>query len=649
MPNDSPATPVLTDDDLLRVRSPLGRLHQILGSHPVSQPDPAGVRFAVWAPAAAAVSVVGDFNGWTPWQHPLERRDPSGVWEVLVPEASVGQLYKYRIRSPGGQEYDKTDPCSRSIELRPSNASRIVEPSRYEWGDEAWIRERRTWQPDRSPMSIYEVHLSSWKRQAGADPRAGTPGWLSYRALADELLPYVKETGFTHVELLPVTEHPLDRSWGYQTTGYFAPTSRHGDGDDFRYFVDQAHGLGLGVILDWVPAHFPKDASGLGVFDGSHLYEHADPRKGVHPDWGTYIFNLSRPEVAAFLVSSALYWVEEYHLDGVRIDAVASMLYLDYSRDEGAWVPNRHGGNENLEAVEFLRTLNGIVTDHHPGVMVIAEESTAWPGVTHSAAAGGLAFHAKWNMGWMHDTLEVMQLDPLFRKGSYEKLTFSILYAFSERFVLALSHDEVVHLKGSMLTKMPGSEAQRFANLKALYGYMWGHPGKKLLFMGAELGESREWDYEGSLDWTLLESAANRGLRAWVTAINRLYADEPALHQTDWDGRGFEWIDCHDRDRTVLSFLRWADGWTDPVIVVVNLAAKAWEGFELAVPFPGEYTLLLNSDEVSFGGEGVAAERQWGAVSGERHGRDQYITMTIPALTTVFLKPLGPRSASDDV
>jgi 1,4-alpha-glucan branching enzyme len=432
----------------------------------------------------------------------MRSRASTGVWELFVPGLGAGELYKYRILSHvDGRALLKTDPYARSMQLRPETASVVVGPSGHTWNDDSWVAERGELHAAERPMSIYEVHLGSWKREPGAKPRDGEPGWRGYRALATELIPYVKRLGFTHLELLPVTEHPYDASWGYQTVGYFAPTARYGTPEDLRYFVDEAHRAGLGVILDWVPAHFPRDAHGLGVFDGTHLYEHADPRKGVHPDWGTYIFNYARPEVTAFLISSALYWIEEFHIDGLRLDAVASMLYLDYSRDEGQWLPNQYGGRENLEASRFLRQLNETIHREHPGVVVMAEESTAWPGVTHPVTTGGLGFDVKWNMGWMHDTLEVMQSDPLFRKGVYDKLTFGITYAFSERFLLAFSHDEVVHLKGSMLAKMPGQVLDQFANLRLLYGYMWAHPGKKLLFMGAELAVWQEWDVEGELDW----------------------------------------------------------------------------------------------------------------------------------------------------
>ncbi|MDH3223101.1 MAG: 1,4-alpha-glucan branching protein GlgB [Gemmatimonadota bacterium] len=637
--------PVWSADTLERLREPDGRVHEFLGAHPMEHEGVRGTCFAVWAPWAAAVCVVGDFNGWVPWLHPLRAGGESGVWELFLPNVGHGGLYKFLIRSRSDRVLSKTDPCARAIELRPQNASRIVADKSYTWEDGPWMEAGRSMPVDRKPASIYEVHLGSWKRKPGADARAGEPGWLNYAELADELLPYVKSLGFTHIELLPITEHPLDESWGYQTTGYFAPTARYGDPDQLRSFVDRAHALGIGVILDWVPAHFPMDAAGLGNFDGTHLYEHADPRKGAHPDWGTYIFNLARPEVISFLVSSTLFWIEEFHIDGLRLDAVASMLYLDYSRKEGEWIPNPEGGRENHEAVRFLQVLNEVIGKIHPDVWVVAEESTAWPRVSHPVGEGGLGFGGKWNMGWMHDTLEVMELDPLFRKGSFDKLTFSILYAFSERFILPLSHDEVVHLKGSLARKMPGTRDQKLANLRTLFGYMWAHPGKKLLFMGGELGEWREWDHEGTLDWSLLDHPRHRGLHDWVAALNRLYAEEPALHETDWDGRGFEWLDCHDRDRTVLSFLRWGHGWTDPLVVIVNLTPQAWEGFRVALPFPGSYRLLLDSDSLRFGGTGTLEVEAWDSEPLPLHSRDHSLELTVPPLGVLFLK--GPAGQDD--
>lgn len=631
--------PVLTEVQLGRIRRPDGRIHEILGSRCIEHQGVEGVAFAVWAPHARAVSVVGSFNGWKTNRHPMRPRGSSGVWELFVPGVEAGALYKYRIIGPMRPDpLLKSDPCGRQMQLRPDNASVVPAEPKHDWTDGDWIAARPDRQGGEGPMSIYEVHLSSWRRKEGANARKGEPGWLDYREIADELIPYVAQLGFTHIELLPVTEHPYDASWGYQTVGYFAPTSRHGDPDGLRYLVDQAHAAGIGIILDWVPAHFPRDAHGLGFFDGTHLYEHADPRKGVHPDWGTYIFNYAREEVVTFLVSSALYWIEEFHIDGLRLDAVASMLYLDYSRDEGQWVPNKFGGRENIEATAFLRTLNGTIHEQHPGVLVAAEESTAWPRVTHDIEEGGLGFDLKWNMGWMHDTLEIMQSDPLYRSGLYSNLTFGITYAFAERFLLAFSHDEVVHLKGSMLRKMPGSTLDRFANLRLLYGYMWTHPGKKLLFMGSELATWNEWDDQGVLDWALADEPMHAGVQAWVSALNELYAREPALHATDFTRDGFEWIDCHDQDRTTTAYLRWSPEWENCLVVVCNFTPMAWEGYRLAVPYPGEYEVVLDSEAERFGGAGALEADSFSTTDEPHLGRDQYIELTLPPLSAIVFR-----------
>ncbi|MDX1646431.1 MAG: 1,4-alpha-glucan branching protein GlgB [Longimicrobiales bacterium] len=642
--------PVLSDAELVRLRKPDGRIHQVLGAHPTEHQGAPGTVFSVWAPHARAVSLVGTFNDWVGNRHPMRPRGASGVWELFLPGIGPGVLYKYRIIGPARDEpMLKSDPCGRAMQLRPENASVVTGPSTHAWTDEEWLVRRSDARAGERPISVYEVHLSSWRRKEGADARRGEPGWKSYEELADELIPYVGELGFTHIELMPVTEHPYDASWGYQTVGYFAPTSRHGDADGLRYLVDRAHAADIGVILDWVPAHFPRDAHGLGYFDGTHLYEHADPRKGVHPDWGTYIFNYARQEVVVFLVSSALYWIEEFHVDGLRLDAVASMLYLDYSREEGQWVPNKYGGRENIEAADFLRTLNQVVHARHPGLLMVAEESTAWPGVTHGHRDGGLGFDLKWNMGWMHDTLEIMQSDTLFRSGQYEKLTFGITYAFAERFLLAFSHDEVVHLKGSMLRKMPGSTLDKFANLRLLYGYMWTHPGKKLLFMGSELAMWTEWDDHGELDWALLEEPMHAGVHDWIGVLNEVYATEPALHATDFTGHGFEWIDCHDRDRTTLAYLRWSPGWEDFLAVVCNFTPVAWEGYRLALPFPGTYEIVLDSDAEAFGGSGSLQASSFETVDEPHLGRDQYVELTLPGLSTLVLKWVaGPREVDGE-
>ncbi len=632
--------PLVSNADLARVREVDGRLHEILGAHVRSHDGAEGTAFGVWAPGARSVSVVGSFNGWDREAHPMESASDTGVWTCFVPGVGAGALYKYHVLSRvDGQVRLKSDPCGRAMELRPDTASVVVGRSRHQWRDQAWMEARsRAQAPDR-PLSIYEVHLGSWRRHPGADPRSGHPGWMSFRELADVLVPYVADLGFTHIEVLPITEHPYDASWGYQTVGYFAPTSRHGSPDDLRYLVDTAHQAGMGIILDWVPAHFPQDPHGLGRFDGTHLYEHADPRKGVHPDWDTYIFNYGREEVVAFLVSSALHWIESYHVDGLRLDAVASMLYLDYSRDEGAWVPNPYGGRENLEAVEFLRVLNDTVHAEHPGVLVMAEESTAWPGVTHSPEQGGLGFDIKWNMGWMHDTLEVMGADPLFRKGVYDRLTFGITYAFAERFLLPLSHDEVVHMKRSLLTKMAGSTLDKFAALRLLYGYMWTHPGKKLLFMGGEFGAWNEWDAEGELDWALISEPMHSGMMRWVRDLNGLYSDAASLHETDADGRGFEWIDCHDRNRSTLSYVRWSSEWKQHLVVVANFTPMPWTQYRLAVPAAGAYHVRLCSDDVEYGGGGMLDQRFFAPTAGELFGREQWIEFTLPPHAVVVFEP----------
>ena len=643
--------PVYSDAELERIRSPSGRIHEVLGAHPLVHQGVAGTAFSVWAPGARAVSVVGGFNDWKGNRHPMRLRGSTGVWELFLPAVRPGALYKYRILSRVDAEVRlKSDPCGRSMQLRPNSASVVAPPAQHAWEDAAWLDDRERRQSFDRPISIYEVHLGSWRRHPGSKPREGEPGWMTYRELAEELIPYVERLGFTHIELLPVTEHPYDGSWGYQTVGYFSPTARHGSADDLRHFIDAAHRAGLGVILDWVPAHFPRDSHGLGLFDGTHLYEHADPRRGAHPDWGTYIFNYGRKEIVAFLISSALYWIESFHIDGLRLDAVASMLYLDYSRDEGAWLPNRFGGRENLEATAFLRLLNDTLHGEHPGVMVMAEESTAWPGVTHPVAKGGLGFDVKWNMGWMHDTLEVMQADPLLRKGMFDKLTFGIMYAFSERFLLAFSHDEVVHLKRPMVRKMPGRALDQFAGLRLLYGYMWTHPGKKLLFMGAELATWHEWDVEGEIDWALVDEPMHAGMMAWVSALNALYANSPELHETDGDGRGFEWIDCHDKDRVTLTYLRWSKEWKSHLLVVANFTPMAWPGYRIPVPFAGSYEVVACSDDVEYGGAGAVEERSFRTVPGELFGRDQSIELTVPGFSVIAFRhvPGGTPSSARD-
>ncbi|NNF39256.1 MAG: 1,4-alpha-glucan branching protein GlgB, partial [Gemmatimonadetes bacterium] len=609
-------TPVL---DEARIRAFLEggepRVQEVLGAHPCELEGVQGTRFAVWAPHARGVSVVGSHNGWDATLHPMRPRGATGVWELFLPAVRPGTLYKYHIATAPSGAHVKADPVGFQMELRPATASVVAAPSRFRWTDDGWMEGRATAREGSEPMSVYEVHLGSWKR-------TGSKGWLGYRELANSLLPYVKKLGFTHVELLPVMEHPLDESWGYQTVGYFAPTTRYGEPDDLRAFVDQAHALGLGVILDWVPAHFPTDAHGLGRFDGTSLYEHPDPRKGYHPDWGTYVFDVSRPEVRAFLVSSALHWLESYHADGLRVDAVASMLYLDYSRPEGEWLPNAEGGNENWDAVGFFRELNERLHEAVPGAVVIAEESTAWPRVTHAVADGGLGFDQKWNMGWMHDTLDYMSTDPLFRKGLHERLTFGLMYAFSERFVLPFSHDEVVHGKYSLLGRMPGEYEARFEQLRVLLGYQWTQPGKKLLFMGAEIGQWNEWNVGDSLDWQLLDFPAHRGVRDWVTALNALYVEEPALHRRDFHPDGFEWLDPDDAERSMLSWVRRDPDSGSSVVVVANFTPVDRPGFAVAAPLGGRYCCILDSDAGEYGGLGRFAPVDVDTEDEPLHGRE---------------------------
>jgi 1,4-alpha-glucan branching enzyme len=568
----------------------------------------------------------------------MRPRGATGVWELFVPGVRVGARYKYQIVTSAGERTERADPCGRAAELRPATASEVWDPRQYDWGDDEWMRRRASWTPDASPMSVYEVHLGSWRREGHGD--GGRPrGWLTYRELAERLLPYVVELGFTHVELLPVVEHPLDESWGYQPLGFFAPTSRFGTPDDFRYFVDRAHQLGLGVILDWVPGHFPGDPHGLARFDGTPLYEYADPRQAHHPDWGTLVFDYGKPAVASFLISSALHWLEDYHVDGLRVDAVASMLYLDYSREEGAWTPNVFGGRENLDAVAFLKRLNDAVHQEVPGAVMIAEESTSWPRVSHGTDRDGLGFDQKWNMGWMNDTLELMTADAVYRSYRYGSLTFSMLYAFSERFMLPLSHDEVVHGKGSLLGKMPGPDEEKFANLRLLYGYQWTHPGKKLLFMGGELAQWTEWSEATELDWALESWDSHAGVKRLVADLNRLYRSEPALHVQDFMPAGFEWLDCHEVERTLLSFLRWAPGWEDFVAVAANFTPVHRGHFRLAAPWPGRYRVVLNTDAPVYGGHGAIVPPVLETHPGELHGRDQYLELPLPGLSVVILKP----------
>ena len=593
----------------------------------------AGVTFAVWAPNADLVSVVGDFNGWDGASHRMHKRIPSGIWELFVPGLGPGTLYKFRVHADGTHA-DRTDPYGFAAEVPPRTASIVTDLTAYQWRDGDWMADRASRNALAAPISIYEVHLGSWRRP-GDDPQR----WLTYADLERELVPYVVEMGFTHVEFLPPTEHPLSASWGYQTIGLFAATSRFGSPQAFMSLIDALHRAGVGVLIDWVPAHFPKDAHGLRRFDGTSLYEHEDPRKGEHPDWGTLIFNYGRHEVANYLVSNALFWLDRYHIDGLRVDAVASMLYLDYSRKDGEWEPNCFGGRENLEAIEFLKTFNVQVHGHFPGTLTIAEESTAWPGVSRPTYLGGLGFSLKWNMGWMNDTLRYMRHDPVHRKYHHDELTFSLIYAFHENFVLPFSHDEVVHGKGSLIDQMPGDLWQKFATLRLLYTYMWCHPGKKLLFMGNEFGQWREWNFDASLDWHLLQHDTHRGLSKAVADLNMLVRREPALHQLDFDGRGFEWIDCHNWQDSVLAFVRRGETPDDFLVVCCNFTPVPREGYRLGVPCGGTYDEIFNGDSAWYGGTNLGNAGALEAEPVPHHGRDHSVSLTLPPLAAVVLKP----------
>lgn len=604
--------------------------YRFLGAHVHRADGVTGVVFAVWAPNAERVSVVGDFNRWDGRVHPMRNRGATGVWELFIPGLEPGALYKFEIRSRSGAVMLKTDPYGNRFQLRPDTACIITADTPYRWQDQQWIeaRDQHDWQ--HAPLSVYEVHLSSWQRDENG-------GYLNYRELAHRLAAHVRGLGFTHVELLPITEHPFDASWGYQTTGYYAPTSRFGTPDDFRYFVDHLHQNGIGIILDWVPAHFPRDEHALARFDGTALYEHEDPRRGEHRDWGTLIFNYGRKEVKNFLLASAIYWLEEFHLDGLRVDAVASMLYLDYSREPGDWVPNQYGGRENLEAVEFLRHMNIVVHDQFPGALVIAEESTAWPQVSRPTWLGGLGFSMKWNMGWMHDTLAYLSKDPIHRHYHHDLLTFGLLYAFTENFVLPFSHDEVVHGKGSMLDKMPGDSWQKFASVRLLYSYMFTYPGKKLLFMGNEFAQGREWNDAAALDWYLLERPQHQGIQALVADLNRLYRENSALHDLDFEHAGFEWIDCHDASQSVLSYMRKsADG--DIVIAILNFTPVPRTNYRVGLPRPGFYREIFNSDSEHYGGSNLGNGGGVGAEPVSWMNQEQSAALVLPPLGAVVLK-----------
>ncbi len=605
--------------------------YEKLGAHLTSQEGVAGVHFAVWAPNAERVSVIGSWNRWDGRTHPMQRRE-TGVWELFIPGLAEGTAFKYEVRTHNGHLFEKADPYGFWAERSPGGASVVWSTDKHIWQDAEWMARREQVQALDAPLAIYECHLGSWRRVPGEDHR-----YLTYRELAETLIPYITGLGYTHIELLPVTEHPFSGSWGYQTIGYYAPTSRFGTPDDFQYFIDRCHQAGLGVILDWVPAHFPKDGHGLVYFDGTHLYEHADPRQGEHPDWGTLIFNYGRNEVRNFLLSNALFWLDKYHVDGFRVDAVSSMLYLDYGREGSAWLPNRHGGRENLDAIEFLTQFNLLVHQRYPGVLTIAEESTSWPQVSRPVYMGGLGFSLKWNMGWMHDVLEYAATDPLDRSSVHAKLTFALMYAFTENFVLSLSHDEVVHLKRSLLGKMPGDDSQKFANLRTLYAFMYGHPGKKLLFMGGEFGQWGEWNHDRSLDWHLLEWPAHRGLQRLIADFNSLYRREQALHSIDFDWPGFEWLKVDDAANSVIAFLRRGPEAADQIVVVCNWTPTIRDDYWVRVPLPGVYRELLNTDSHEYGGGNVGNN---GVVT-THIGQDgqPYLRLRLPPLGALMLKP----------
>ncbi|HWO94050.1 MAG TPA: 1,4-alpha-glucan branching protein GlgB [Dehalococcoidia bacterium] len=625
---------LLTEDDLyLFNEGSHVRLYQKLGAHPIRVGDVDGTYFAVWAPDAEQVGVMGDFNGWSPESHLLRPRGQSGIWEGFVPGIGAGAVYKYRIHSRfHGYRVDKADPFAFRAELPPKTAS-IVDRCEYEWGDGQWLRERAGRNSMTAPISIYEMHLGSWARPPDDGRR-----WLSYREIAPKLADYVKQLGFTHVELLPVMEHPFYGSWGYQTTGYFAPTSRYGTPEDFAFFVDHLHQQGVGVILDWVPSHFPADEHGLAFFDGTHLYEHADPREGFHPDWNSYIPNYGRNEVRSFFLSSALFWLDRYHIDGLRVDAVASMLYRDYSRREGEWIPNIYGGRENLEAISFLRRFNEEVYQHYPDVQTTAEESTAWPMVSRPTYVGGLGFGLKWDMGWMHDTLHYMQRDPIYRRFHHGEITFRMIYAFNENFVLPLSHDEVVHGKGSLLGMMPGDDWQKFANLRLLLAYMAGQPGKKLLFMGGELGQWSEWNHEASLDWDLTQWDQHAGIQRLVGHLNRTYQGERAMHELDTHPDGFLWIDANDSESSTLSWIRRARSTDEDIVLLFNFTPVPRENYRVGVPRAGVWREIVNTDAVEYGGSGIGNLGEVQTAPIPLHGQPYSLTLTLPPLAALFLK-----------
>ncbi len=608
--------------------------HEWMGAHTKTVDGRDGTHFVVAAPNASRVSVIGSFNSWDGRVHGMRKYHDQGVWEIFIPHVSEGDLYKFEIKSHMYEgPIKKADPYARFSELRPGTASKVWN-SRYQWSDEKWMDKRQKFQDHNQPISVYEIHPGSWKRHVGKDP-----GFLSYRELADDLVPYVKELGFTHIELMPIAEHPYDPSWGYQITGYFSPTSRFGNPDDLRYFIDKCHQADIGVIVDWVPAHFTKDEHGLRRFDGTALYEHEDPRMGEHKDWDTCIFNFGRSEVMNFLISNVIYWLDEFHIDGLRVDAVASMLYLDYSREDGEWVANQYGGRENLEAIHFLRRFNEVSHEYYPGILTFAEESTSWQGVTKPTSSGGLGFDFKWNMGWMNDTLDYFEKDPIYRRYHQDQLSFSLIYAFSEQFILPMSHDEVVHMKQSLLSKMPGDDWQKFANLRLLYMYMYGHPGKKLLFMGSEFAQWNEWSESKSIDWHLLQWDNHKGIQHLVKDLNNTYQNEPAMYEVDSNWKGFEWIDISDADNSMLSFIRKGRDENDFLVFILNFTPTLHQTYKFGVPKSCEYKVLLNSDSEFYGGSNAGPTYIKGQ-DGAWHNQPSYINITVPPLAGVILKPV---------
>ena len=618
----------LTDFDIELFRSGKHfRLYEKLGSHIMNVEGNTGTYFAVWVPAAKSVAVMGNFNGWNQESHPLfPRWDGSGIWEGFVPNIGHGEVYKYFVSADNGFEEEKGDPFARTWEHPPATAS-IVWDTKYDWKDNKWMDRRKGLAGKEQPYSVYEVHLGSWKRKKEEGNRS-----LSYVEMADELVGYVEDMGFTHVELMPISEYPYDPSWGYQITGYFAPTIRFGRPEEFKYLVDAFHQAGIGVILDWVPSHFPADRHGLALFDGTYLFDHADPRKGFHPDWKSCIFNYGRNEVRAFLISNAIFWLDQFHIDGLRVDAVASMLYLDYSRKDGEWIPNIHGGNENLEAISFLKEFNETVYKEFPDAVTIAEESTAWGGVSRPTFTGGLGFGQKWMMGWMHDNLKFFKKDTVYRKFHQDDITFSLVYAFTENFMLPLSHDEVVHGKGSLISRMPGDEWQRFANLRLLFGFMYMHPGTQLMFMGGEFGQTSEWNFESQLDWWLLEHDFHKNTREWVKRLNNYYKNQPALYHNGFKPEGFQWIDYNDREKNIIAFLRKGNEKDKPILVVCNFTPTVQENYKVGVPTKGKWKEVLNSDRSEFSGSGI----ENGTVSSQKgiwHGQKQFISIKVAPLS----------------